>query len=561
MAPNMGRSSISASSASYISELSTGNKREPYPKSDISVNLKDHYSSKVYTSSSPISGDVTITTRRPVRFDSVQIVLLGHTKTIFEGISLPQDVTHTFLKMVMPIPESSYPVPRILEPGRTYTIPFNFVIPNQLTINACNHPMLSDQLQDHHVLLPPSLGGWQRDDMAPRMVQVEYIIKARVLREDDLGGRKARVMEATQTIQVLPATPEQPPLNITDKDKLYTMSKTKTLRKNILSTKLGRLTAVADQPNPAVLSADGRRVMSHPTARVRLTFEPESPRTLPPQITAVSGKVTAHTYFSSGTISSFPNLGEWNPPYLADRRGQFFTSVGLPTFQLAEQPAWTPAPTVIVRRDSGYCSSSSNSDSSDRELEVPSSKQKKNNNNNNNNKKKKKTNRLSTSSTPTETTTTTQSPLYHTTVLDIPFSLPTDKKMFVPTFHSCIASRVYTLQLSLGLSTRGAAGTLTLTVPLQVAVEEGHDARERGGLSALVDAPGLPSFEEVAADEHLRPRLLQVPGGQGFVEGGSVSLLPGAWDLTEGLAPESVPVSVGDALPTYGEPGYRRRLD
>ena len=154
-----------------------------YPRSDIRVNLKDHYSSKVYTSSSPITGDVTITTKREVPFDQIQILLLGQTKTSFEGVSVPQDITHTFLKMMMPIPDSTYPTPRVLEPGQTYTIPFNFVVPNQLTINACNHERLADQMQDHHVLLPPSLGGWERDDMAPKMARVEYSVKARVLRE------------------------------------------------------------------------------------------------------------------------------------------------------------------------------------------------------------------------------------------------------------------------------------------------------------------------------------------------------------------------------------------
>ncbi|KAJ4300494.1 hypothetical protein N0V88_003169 [Collariella sp. IMI 366227] len=397
--------SPSTSSTTTPTEFTAGSKRAPFAKSDIRVNLADHYTSKVYTSGSPIAGNVTITTKRDVRFDQIQIVLLGHTKTVFEGMNVPQEVTHTFLKMLMPIPESTYPVPRVLESGETYTIPFNFVIPHQLTINACNHALLSEQMQDQHVLLPPSMGGWQRDDMAPKMAQVEYSIKARVLREDVVGGRKTRIMEGAQNIQVLPASAEEPPLNITANDKLYRMSKSKTIRKNLLSARLGRLTAEATQPGAAILSADGRRVMSHPMARIKLTFTPESASStvIPPTVTAVSTKVTSHTYFSSGTISSFPNLGVWNEPYIVDRR----------------------APLSKKKK-----TSSSSSSSSSPKL-----------------------------SNPTPSQQPSQSPL-----------LPTSKKTFLPTFHSCILSRVYTAHLTLSLA-GSSSSTLSLTVPLQVAVE------------------------------------------------------------------------------------------
>ena len=519
---NMGTPTMISASRSSIGSgagLPAGSKKAPFPKSDIKVNLSDHYSSKVYTSSSPVSGNVTITTKRDVRFDAIQIILLGTTRTSFENMGAPHNVTHTFLKMIMPVPESTYPSARVLQSGQTYTIPFNFVIPNQLTINACNHERLSDQVQDHHVLLPPTMGGWQRDDMSPMMARVSYTVTARVVRDDVIEGvaKRTRIMEATQDIQVLPASPEEPPLNITDKDTLYRMSKTKTMRKNLLSTKLGRLTAEAVQPGAAVLSADGRRVMSHPMVHINLTYEPESSSSssasaIPPTITSVSSKITAHTYFSSGTIAAFPNLADWSrQPYVLDRRGQFFTSASLPAVTLAEQPAWA---TPVVRRDSGY--GSSDSESTDTEAQPQTSKK----------SKTKKTKSL-------------------TTTLAIPLTLPTDKKTFLPTFHSCIASRVYTLHLSLQLSVRGAANSISLVVPLQVAVEgfgAGTELQLEGGMGMVP-----PSFEEAAADEHLRPRVLRMPvegeGGGGFVTGGSAVGVMGP-GYGEG--------GDGDELPGYG---------
>ncbi|KAK0671128.1 hypothetical protein QBC41DRAFT_246398 [Cercophora samala] len=479
-------SSTSASSAHDSNDLPPVTRDLAFPKSDIRVHLKDHYNAKIYTSGSPVKGEVTIVTKRDVRFDSIQIVLIGNTKASFDGMSYPQEITHTFLKMIMPIPESTLPLPKVLESGETYTIPFNFVIPSQLTINACNHKRLSDQLQDHHVLLPPSMGGgWEKDDMAPRMTRVEYSIKARVIREtvsstgprpENTAIKKTRIMEGTHNIQVLPSTPEEPPLNITPKDRLYSMTKSKTLRKSfILSTKLGKITADAHQPSAAVISSDGNRLVSRPTMRVSLTFDPESPAHIasPPQITGVSGKVTAHTFFSSGTISDFPNLGgEWNTPYLTDRRGQFFTSVSLPPITAVPEVTWTQK-MRNQRRDSGYGTESSSSPvaaaAAAREKQV-------------------------------------RSPVYLSSTVDIPITLPTDKKTFVPTFHGCIASRVYTLSLSISMATpsekKKKRGTrVNVTVPLQVAVEE------RGVVGVGAE---LPSFEEALADEHLRPRVMQV---------------------------------------------------
>lgn len=470
------------------------NKPGPFLKSNIDVNLSNHYASKVYTSSAPISGNVTITTRREVPFSAIQILLMGTTRTRVDGIgAAAHDVTHTFLKMNMPISESIYPTPRTLETGHTYTIPFNFVIPRQLTINACNHQMLSHQVQDHHVMLPPSMGtNWVKDDMSPQMARVEYAIKARVLRFDEPTGKHVRVMEAVQLLNVLPETAEEPPLNITPQDTLYTMTKTKTLRRNLLSSKLGRLTARAIQPSPAILGPDGQHLVSAPTARVELLFEPAGADVAPPRVTSASGKLTAHTYYSSGTIPTFPNLGDTrDQQFTADKRGVYATSVPLPSLP-TPATRWKQNLTTSARRDSGYSSNTEASESSSISSSSP------------------KSSLLSS--------TKSSSPVYHTATVDIPLALPVGRKTLVPTFHSCIASRVYTVALTLqmgGGDGKSGSTTVQLTVPLQV------------GVSAGENRAGLPSFEaaveEAEADEHLRPRVVGVPEEQ--YQGGSV--LPG----------------------------------
>lgn len=502
---------MAASSISGSSEFQSSAKRMAYPKSNIEVNLHNHYNSKVYTTLSPVAGNVTITTKRDVHFDSIQILLVGNTKTRVDGVSSPHEVTHTFLKMLMPIPESTYPVPRILETGEAYTIPFNFVIPSQLTIGACHHHMQSHQLQDQHVLLPPTMGRWEKDDMAPQMVRVEYSVKARVLRESEIGEARVRIMEAAHPIQVLPVSVEEPPLNITEADTLYTMTKSKSVRRNVLSSKLGRLTAEAGQPGPAVLRSDGLYMVSHPTAQVHLSFEPTSPDVLPPKVTAVSGKITAHNFFASGTISSFPNMGEWNQEFVSDKRGAYTTSAPLPAMS-APKMRWTQQLSTGARRDSGYASDNNSSNNSpDYDSRASSERRKKSSSSS--------SRRHSRQQSESSAGASGGSPIFHTAVLQIPIVLPIDRKTFIPTFHSCIASRVYTVQVSLNVSVGSATTTISLTLPIQVGIEA-EMQQAYGGM-------GLPSFEtavaEAEADAHMQPRVLTVPQQQ-YVQ---TSVLPG----------------------------------
>lgn len=476
-------SAMASPSISDASHLSGSTKKMAHLKSNIQVNLENHYNSKIYTSSSPVKGTVTITTKRDVRFDALQIVLIGNTKTRVDGVNSPHEITHTFLKMVMPIPESTYPVPRTLETGRTYTVPFNFVIPHQLTINACHHTALSGLVQDQHCLLPPSMGNssWEKDDMAPQMAHVEYCVKARVIREDGVDGKRTRIMEAVTPLRVLPASVEEPPLVITEKDTLYAMTKTKTVRKNLLSSKLGHLIASATQPGPAVLGSDARSIVSRPATEIQLQFEPASIDVAPPKILSVSGKVKAHTFFSGGTISTFPNLGEWNQQFVPDKRGAYSTSAALAPMPTPEA-RWTQHLTDAARRDSGYSSENSPDNAeSGRSGRKRASK----------------------------STSGGASPIFHTASIQVPITLPVDNKTFVPTFHSCIASRVYTVQLSVVVAAGSGSTTINLTVPLQVAIES--------DLQPQYDA-GLPSFEAAVeaaegaeADAHLQPRVLAVP--------------------------------------------------
>lgn len=59
---------------------------------------------------------------------------------------------------------------------------------------------------------------------------------------------------------------------------------------------------------------------------------------------------------------------------------------------------------------------------------------------------------------------------YYTTSIIIPITIP-NSKIFVPTFHSCLVSRTYSLDLSLTYHTAGMKilkPTISLCVPIQI---------------------------------------------------------------------------------------------
>ncbi|KAG8166636.1 hypothetical protein KVR01_002325 [Diaporthe batatas] len=536
-----GRTSMSTSPSEASSYLSAHARKIGFPKSDIQIHLKNHWKTKTYTSSSVVSGDVTISTQRDVRFDTIEVILLGSAKTKTDGYSAPHESTYTFLKLIMPIPESVYPVPRVLEGSRTLTVPFHFVLPNFLTIGACTHKVESDHIRGQHLCLPPSMGSWARgnwekDDLSPQMADIEYTIKARVWKQPELHARPIKIMESVKPIQVLPTFPEDAPLSITKNDRLYCMSKTKSIRKNLLSTKLGKLTVSAEQPKAIMLRPDGQ-LSTGTTAQIDLKFEPACAGAALPKVTAVSSKITAHTYFSAGPISSQPNMGDFIKPGISDRRGVYSTSVTLPaTAPPPGAQAWTAHQ---ARRDSGYFTDTA-PETTASEGEEDDDRQ-----------RRQRSRRRRTSTTianlvrPSrqqhQSQNQSQSPprpspssVYHTSTTHVPVArLPTGKKFFVPTFHSCITSRVYTLHVALQVAGSAGSGntTLSLDLPLQIGVEPpvspagGGGTRLRGEAARGEEA--LPSFEdaveEAAVDEFFRPRVLSVPE-VAFME---TSVLPG----------------------------------
>ena len=448
-------------------------------KPSVDVQLDRHYSSKVYTSGSEITGRVIITCARDVPFDTFDVIFTGVAYTRLDFVQqFPTHSARTFLKLRMPLAPSDLPESHIFKAETRYAIPFNFIVPHQLTLGACNHQCENAAVREQHLKMPPSLGGWEADDQAPEMARVEYAITARATKKQTAtpSNTKVKLFEQSKKLKLLPARSEEPPLDITVRDERYVLSKTKEIRKSVFSGKSGRLTASATQPGAAMLSGDAHS-MSSTRTQVRFEFASSRPGATPPKINSVSAKLQAITFFSARAANHLPNLGPRNKQN-SNPSLTYSTSVSLFNSPV-EKMTWAQHDIASERRDSGYSSvGAEEAPGSGNETEGPIYPHRQG--------KSKKIKSC---------------PVRHTATLDVPISIPTgNKNIFVPSFHSCVVSRTYTLQLHIST---GSNTTISLFLPLQIGVETLHQPQE-GELPSFESAVAQAEQEE--ADAYWQPR-------------------------------------------------------
>ncbi|KAF4915618.1 hypothetical protein CGCVW01_v010297 [Colletotrichum viniferum] len=387
----------------------------------VDINIDNHYTSKVYTCGTTISGHVSINPRHDTEFSSVQISLQGKASVRIDDTYSSRQTSQILLKVDMPVAESSYPESRIFKAGETYKIPFRFIIPSQLTEAACQHDVESTSIRDYHLRLPSSLTSWDKYDMAPKLLGIRYHIKAKVVQESGPQcPRPSEVLsEAQCEINLLAASPEEPPLSVNARDSQYRVIESKNVSKALFSGPLGRVTAAAAQPPTIHLSRDGRSACSS-SFQANLIFEPSVTSVTPPEVVLQSVKIVAQTWYSTKVMNGLPNIGALREPFNISARV---------LWQTLEYESWK-SKTLPDSQDSAEAK---------------------------------------------EESWDSAPPTPYSTTLRAEFRLPTEKYVFPPTFHSCLISRTYALQISLSVG-----GTdISLVLPIQIAMEANEQPTAR----------------------------------------------------------------------------------
>lgn len=449
-----------------------------------------------YTTLDKIQGEVTITASFDTSFDEIYITLEGITKTFVEKIATASptngrtEAVQVFLRLIQPMDSNAFPESRTLKGSLPYRLPFTFVVPERLLPQSCGHAHVNDSVQDAHLNLPPSLGDPMTatlgrillDDMAPEMAVISYAIKVRIVHGRGSTGKQIIAAENSKKIRIVPALKGEPPVKVLGglKDD-YRLRKEKEIKKGLFKGKLGCLTIESAQPKslrlPPLNSTSTYPVTTMATVTVR--FDPAEDGSKPPRLSTLSTKLKAATYFASVPMRDIP--AKATEFYYNSTRGIYVETVPLSSRCVASAQWECHSADTLIRRDSGFST-------------------------------------LSNPLIPTPSCSYAGKTFY-TAQLLVPITLPQSKRVFVPTFYSCLISRVYYLDLCLGINAPSAtvtAPSLHLKLPIQISSEANPDARP--SISAQ-EAEAIAARE---ANELLSPRSFVSPG-IGSVEGSRFS--------------------------------------
>ncbi|KAI4141414.1 MAG: hypothetical protein L6R39_005348 [Caloplaca ligustica] len=420
-----------------------------------------------YTSLDQIQGNVTVTAQVNTQIDQVYITLEGIVKTYVEKIASSSptngrsEAFQCFLRLVQPMEDAAFPESGILKAAETYTFPFTFVIPERLLPQNCNHLKDNDTVAQAHLQPPPTLGDpltavWGKalmDDMSPDMAVVSYAIRARVTKGRQSNGKHNVIADDAKKVRVIPAVPEQPPLVVHEgKEDDYRLRKEKSIKKGTFKGRLG--TVVMESAQTRSLRLPPPRTENPcpvtTSATINLRFDPASLEAAPPRLGSMVTKLKVATFFGSEPMKHIPTRS--SDFHYSSQKGIYVETLPLSSRCMAsaqwDKHTSSGSP---PRRDSALSMISS----SNPNIPGPSSSYK-------------------------------ETLPYYTAHVLVPIILPSKNdgtgfsKIFVPTFHSCLVSRVYLLDMTISCHTPDASitvPTLHLKLPIQISAEGSPDAR------------------------------------------------------------------------------------
>lgn len=492
------------------------------------IKIKLHNKQKSYTTHEQLEGVVSIVSPCDTSFDEIDVEFVGTSRTYVERLTTAAAVSgrseafHQFLKLQQPGLAELYPEGNVLLAGQKYEFPFVFVVPDQLLPKICQHKIVSETVRAAHLCLPPSLGTASAnekdgseaedksvpDDMCPDMASIRYGVFAKISKNKEQAGEVIRttIESKAKQLRVLPVRSEEPPLDTDGKDSEYTMRKERSIRKGVLKGKLGTLVMEAVQP-PGMIIRDTDIHHSSSMAVIRLRFDPSDDKALPPRLGSLSSKLKVCTYFASTARHIFPSKAT----ALSDlAQGMHCEQLDLPKRSVTNaewtkhEPGKRPSRPTLERHDSGQSTSSLHTNFARNIFTEPSEAYK--------------------------------GGSYYTAVLEMPIALPTNKT-FVPTFHTCLVSRIYQLKFELGLQTAGVVGTVDLKVPFQM-TSTNADSRSSSRRNSAAQPIGDEIDEEMSAIHQPR-NVATAPPPDYFQLAGATSEAPPGYSS---FAPRALPV-------------------
>ncbi|CAI7589202.1 unnamed protein product [Penicillium viridicatum] len=276
--------------------------------------------SPIFKTHDIIDGEIIFTPHQETNIEDINITFEGRTRIELENMNThvvlpPKRLLKPFLSMESPIYDYCLDT-NTLKPGKSYRMPFKFIVPEELPVHACQHQCANHQIQDEHLQLPASLSyrGTQCNkihDMSPKMVEVVYSINFGLRQQNGNAGRSKKIQEATHPVHILPTRNEHPPILVPGKNNCYRQRAEKSLSTGLLRHSRGKLAACSAQP-PAIQlqSPQPTNTDASTSVRMYLRFDPSHLRQLPPSLLAAEFQLRAMTFFGVESWQDYPDLSD-----------------------------------------------------------------------------------------------------------------------------------------------------------------------------------------------------------------------------------------------------------
>ncbi|KAK6837177.1 hypothetical protein RU639_001415 [Aspergillus parasiticus] len=386
-----------------------------------------------YTTGEQIEGEVTITVDAETKFNEINISLEGSSRvTLLQPMTTQLDTgaSHTLLTLDQPIDEVNYPASRVLRPGKVYKFPYTFIVSNKLPLKPCSHESTHISIRQAHTEAPPSL---LLRNLSQSLCEISYLIRVSVCRQNSNNSEKlVTLASCTKPLHLIPVHGEELSFSRSEKHDMYRSSIVQEIKSQWKRQALGRLEAVASTLQPIQVPS-----LCLPTdtvntyVAVQLQFDPVRD-TLPPRLAKIYPTLKQSTLFSTKPQDDYPSINNIIANQMS--RGAHVQVSSLPSHTISSI-RWTKHMLPQYSGSSGFDQSSQPNSTTEPGLSLTSS-----------------------------------TGYYYTASVMLPVSLPSNSDL-APTFHSCLVSRTYALELRLSYRMPNASvfqQMSTLEVPVNI---------------------------------------------------------------------------------------------
>ncbi|RDW67454.1 uncharacterized protein DSM5745_09320 [Aspergillus mulundensis] len=397
-----------------------------FPRIDIELDYEILGKMPRYTTGDTVRGAIKISGSSAVSFDKLDIKLEGVSMVLAarDGLLILRGASQKFLQLHHPF-EPSADSTHVM-PDHPYNIRFEFAIPPCLLPDVCVQEKKNPSVERSHTLLPPSL----HNELGKRSSEaccITYHICVDILRRRQ-DGLLESLGRAKKRITITPDSNENPPMllepNIPHPQ--YRICQEKTVKAGAARRDIGRLVVAASQPTPICLGTPARGSLGSKTT-VYLRFDPlgDNP---PPALHCVSTKLRVATYYSVSHFDEYPDM-------LPESKRKA-SNIGLNRKTVALQELCISS-VQWTRHTTGL------------DDNLPDT---------------------STVHSSPESPASLRQETYYSAAVVVPLTLP-DRTPFIPTFHSCLISRVYAVQIDASYRARDRSvrkSTVSLRIPIQL---------------------------------------------------------------------------------------------